>query len=64
MANKVQVFVDREPLREAKVGKRYETVAGNDVCVSFADDEDADFVGNSLSSFLELWIICENWHNL
>lgn len=64
MTNEIELFVDCEPFIEPKVGERNKTVAGNDESVRFADDEDADPVRKSLSSFLVFRIICKHRHNL
>lgn len=64
MTDEVELFVDGEPLIEPQVGKRYETIAGNDESVQLADDEDSDPERQRLSSFLELWVFRERRHYL
>jgi hypothetical protein len=62
--DEVKLFVDGPPFVEAQVCKRYETIAGDDECVGFADGKHGNFDGQCLSSFLIFRIAFENWHDL
>lgn len=64
VSDKIHFLIDRPPLVEPQMGKRYETVASNEECIQFANDENCCSNFERRSNLLELWVVLKNRHNL